>query len=133
MCELSLLLNVFTFSLFYMFVKFIKNFSQVQENIMLLRYLVYNCMCYRTMELQLCYFQDVSNMSNMALCPLRVGLTILDPVGNTAPKSPKYGHYARKRTFLLRICLVNPNKSAVSWKFVHIYNVLAFSFFLYSV
>ena len=42
----------------------------------------------RRFELQLCQFQDVSNMSNVPPCPLRVGLTILDSVEHTAPKSP---------------------------------------------
>ena len=52
MYESSLLFNIFTFSVLYMFFKFIKNFSQGKESIMLLRYVVYNCMCNRTIELQ---------------------------------------------------------------------------------
>ena len=52
MYESSLPFNIFTFSVLYMFFKFIKNFSQGKESIMLLRYVVYNCMCNRTIELQ---------------------------------------------------------------------------------
>lgn len=44
-------------------------------------------------------FQDISDMPNLTLCPLCVGLTILDSVEYTVLKSPKYGHYTRKKNF----------------------------------